>query len=99
VNYFLRRPIFSSVCSLFIVLVGLITIPALPISQYPQIAPPTVTVTATYVGASAETVEQTVTIPLEEAINGTEGLRYISSQSTNNGTVTITCTFWLHTNI
>ena len=80
-------------CSLFIVLVGLITIPALPISQYPQIAPPTVTVTATYVGASAETVEQTVTIPLEEAINGTEGLRYISSQSTNNGTVTITCTF------
>ena len=99
VNYFLRRPIFSSVCSLFIVLVGLITIPALPISQYPQIAPPTVTVTATYVGASAETVEQTVTIPLEEAINGTEGLRYISSQSTNNGTVTITCTFSLDTNI
>ncbi len=99
VNYFLRRPIFASVCSLFIVLVGLITIPALPISQYPQIAPPTVTVTATYVGASAETVEQTVTIPLEEAINGTEGLRYISSQSTNNGTVTITCTFSLDTNL
>lgn len=98
-TYFLRRPIFASVCSLFIVLVGLITIPSLPISQYPQIAPPTVTVTATYVGASAETVEQTVTIPLEEAINGTEGLRYISSQSTNNGTVTITCTFSLDTNL
>ena len=98
-SYFLRRPIFASVCSLFIVLVGLITIPTLPISQYPQIAPPTVTLTATYAGASAETVEQTVTIPLEEAINGTEGLRYISSQSTNNGTVTITCTFSLGTNL
>jgi HAE1 family hydrophobic/amphiphilic exporter-1 len=99
VNFFLRRPIFASVCSLFIVLVGLITIPTLPISQYPQIAPPTVTVTATYTGASAETVEQTVTIPLEEAINGTSGLRYISSQSNNNGTVTITCTFSLDTNL
>jgi HAE1 family hydrophobic/amphiphilic exporter-1 len=99
VSYFLRRPIFASVCSLFIVLVGLITIPALPISQYPQIAPPTVTVTATYNGATAETLEQTVTIPLEEAINGTQGLRYISSQSNNNGTVTITCTFSLDTNL
>ena len=98
-TYFLRRPIFASVCSLFIVLVGLITIPTLPIAQYPQIAPPTVTVTATYIGASAETVEQTVTIPLEEAINGTSGLRYISSQSNNNGTVTITCTFSLDTNL
>ncbi|MGH7662631.1 MAG: efflux RND transporter permease subunit, partial [Vulcanimicrobiaceae bacterium] len=98
-SYFLRRPIFATVCSLFIVLVGLITIPTLPIAQYPQIAPPTVTVTATYVGASAETLEQTVTIPLEEAINGTQGLRYISSQSNNNGTVTITCTFSLDTNL
>ena len=98
-SYFLRRPIFASVCSLFIVLVGLITIPTLAISQYPQVAPPTVTVTATYNGASAETVEQTVTIPLEEAINGTQGLRYISSQSSNNGTVTITCTFDLGTNL
>ncbi|MBV8425029.1 MAG: efflux RND transporter permease subunit, partial [Candidatus Eremiobacteraeota bacterium] len=86
-------------CSFFIVLVGLITLPTLAISQYPQIAPPTVTVTATYIGASAETVEQTVTIPLEEAINGTSGIRYISSQSTNNGTVTITCTFSLDTNL
>ncbi len=98
-NFFLRRPIFAAVCSLVIVLVGLITIPTLPISQYPQIAPPTVTVTATYNGADAETLEQTVTTPLEEAINGTQGLRYISSQSNNNGSVTITCTFSLDTNL
>ena len=98
-NFFLRRPIFASVCSLVIVLVGLITIPTLPISRYPQVAPPQVTVSATYTGASAETVEQTVTVPLEEAINGVSGLRYISSSSANNGTVTITCTFDLSTNL
>ena len=98
-NYFLRRPIFASVCSLVIMLVGLIAIPTLPISQYPQIAPPAVTVSATYIGANAETLEQTVTIPLEEAINGVSGLRYISSSSANNGTVAITCTFDLGTNL
>ena len=98
-NYFLRRPIFASVCSLVIMLVGLIAIPTLPISQYPQIAPPAVTISATYIGANAETIEQTVTIPLEEAINGVSGLRYISSSSTNNGTVAITCTFDLGTNL
>ncbi len=82
-----------------ILLVGLIAIPTLPISQYPQIAPPTVTVSATYTGASAQTLEATVTTPLEEAINGVAGLRYISSTSTSTGVVTITCVFNLGTNL
>jgi HAE1 family hydrophobic/amphiphilic exporter-1 len=94
-EFFLRRPIFASVASLVILLVGLISIPILPIAQYPNIAPPTVTVTAVYTGASAEAVESSVTTPLEEAINGVQGLRYISSQSGNDGTSQITCTFSL----
>jgi HAE1 family hydrophobic/amphiphilic exporter-1 len=93
VDFFLRRPIFASVCSLVIVLLGLVSIPILPIAQYPNIAPPTVTVTATYTGASAEAVEASVTTPLEQAINTVQGLRYISSQSGSDGTSTITCTF------
>jgi HAE1 family hydrophobic/amphiphilic exporter-1 len=94
-EFFLRRPIFASVVSLVILLLGLIAIPILPIAQYPNIAPPTVTVTALYTGASAEAVESSVTTPLEEAINGVQGLRYISSQSGNDGTSQITCTFSL----
>jgi HAE1 family hydrophobic/amphiphilic exporter-1 len=94
-EFFLRRPIFASVASLVILLLGLVSIPILPIAQYPNIAPPTVTVTAVYTGASAEAVESSVTTPLEEAINGVQGLRYISSQSGSDGTSTITCTFSL----
>ncbi len=90
-KFFLRRPIFAAVCSLVVLLAGLIVMPTLPIAQYPRIAPPVVTVSATYLGASAEEVESSVTVPLEEAINGVEGLRYITSQSTNNGASTITC--------
>jgi len=99
VNYFIRRPIFAAVCSMVIMLVGLIAIPTLPVSQYPQIAPPTVTVSATYVGANAQTLEATVTTPLEEAINGVAGLHYMSSTSTSNGTVSIVCVFNLGTNL
>jgi HAE1 family hydrophobic/amphiphilic exporter-1 len=80
-------------------LAGLIVIPTLPIAQYPQIAPPVVTVTANYIGANAQAVESAVTTPLEQAINGVEGLRYITSQSTNQGVSTITCTFNLGTNL
>ncbi|MHB8592659.1 MAG: efflux RND transporter permease subunit, partial [Vulcanimicrobiaceae bacterium] len=69
-GFFLRRPIFAAVCSLVILIAGLIAIPTLPVAQYPQIAPPTVTVTANYIGASPEAVETSVTTPLEEAING-----------------------------
>ncbi len=93
IEFFLRRPIFAAVCSMIIVLVGAICIPTLPIAQFPKIAPPVVTVTANYTGASAEAVEDSVTIPLEEAINGVQGLRYMSSQSSNDGTSTITVTF------
>jgi HAE1 family hydrophobic/amphiphilic exporter-1 len=98
-DFFLRRPVFAAVCSLLILLAGLIAIPTLPIAQFPQIAPPVVTVTAQYIGASAETVETSVTTPLEEAINGVEGLRYITSTSGNDGSSTITCTFNLNRNL
>ncbi|GAC1578400.1 MAG: efflux RND transporter permease subunit [Candidatus Elarobacter sp.] len=93
VDFFLRRPILASVFSLVILLLGLISIPTLPIAQYPNIAPPTVTVNAFYTGASAEAVESSVTTPLEQAINGVQGLKYISSQSGSDGQSTITCTF------
>jgi HAE1 family hydrophobic/amphiphilic exporter-1 len=98
-EFFLRRPVFAGVCALLIVLAGLIAIPTLPIAQFPQIAPPVVTVSAQFIGASAETVETSVTTPLEEAINGVEGLRYITSTSGNDGSSTITCTFDLDRNL
>jgi HAE1 family hydrophobic/amphiphilic exporter-1 len=97
-RFFLSRPIFAIVCSAVIIILGLVAIPGLPISQYPQITPPVVTVTATYIGASPESVESAVTIPLENAINGVEGLRYISSTS-SQGTSTVTATFNLGTNL
>ncbi len=93
IEFFLRRPIFASVCSLVILLLGLVSIPLLPIAQFPIVAPPTITVTSTYTGASAQAVEASVTTPLEESINGVQGLRYISSQSGNDGSSTITCVF------
>src|SRR3954454_8681615 len=95
VDVFIRRPILSSVCSLVIILAGLVAIPTLPIEQYPQLAPPRVNVTPFYTGASAFTVESAVTNPLEQAINGVEGLQYITSNSTNSGASTITATFEL----
>ncbi len=93
VDFFIRRPIFATVCALIIILAGAMAIPTLPVAQYPQLAPPTVTVTSIYTGASAQEVESAVTTPLEEAINGAIGLRYIASSSTNNGVSTITATF------
>ncbi len=97
-KFFLTRPIFAAVCSLIVLIAGLIAIPTLPVAQYPQIAPPTVTVNAAYIGASPEAVETSVTIPLEQAINGVQGLRYISSSSAQGG-VQITCTFNLGTDL
>ena len=91
---FLRRPIFAAVCSL-VLLLGIISIPTLPVAQFPNIAPPTVTVQAIYTGASAEAVESSVTTPLEQAVNGVQGLRYISSQSASDGTSQITAVFSL----
>ncbi len=93
VNFFIHRPVFATVCALMIILAGAICIPNLPIAMYPTLAPPQVGVNCNYVGANAATVEKAVTIPLEEAINGVEGMRYIRSASTNNGTSSITATF------
>ncbi|ATB30820.1 efflux RND transporter permease subunit [Melittangium boletus] len=92
-DFFIKRPIFASVVSILITLVGAISIPGLPVEQYPDLAAPQVTVTSTYIGASAETVESAVTTVLERQLNGLEGMRYISSSSTNSGQSTITITF------
>ncbi|MGA2169260.1 MAG: efflux RND transporter permease subunit [Terracidiphilus sp.] len=93
VDFFIHRPVFATVCALLIILAGAICIPNLPVAMYPTLAPPQVGVTSNYVGANADTVEKAVTIPLEESINGVEGMRYISSSSTNSGTSSITTTF------
>ena len=93
VDFFIRRPVFATVCALLIILAGAVCIPTLPISLYPTLAPPQVTVTSNYVGANAQTVESAVTIPLEQQINGVQGMRYISSTSSNDGTSAITTTF------
>jgi HAE1 family hydrophobic/amphiphilic exporter-1 len=93
VDFFIHRPVFATVCALLIILAGAICIPNLPVAMYPSLAPPVVEVDANYVGADAETVEKAVTIPLEEAINGVEGMRYISSSSTNSGQSSIDITF------
>jgi HAE1 family hydrophobic/amphiphilic exporter-1 len=93
VDTFIRRPILASVCSLVIILGGIIAIPTLPIAQFPQLAPPTVQVGAFYTGASAQVVETAVTTPLEEAINGVPGMLYMQSSSGNDGTCSITITF------
>jgi len=93
VDFFIHRPVFATVCALMIILAGSVCIPTLPIAMYPTLTPPTVMVSTNYVGANADTVEKAVTIPLEESINGVEGMRYISSSSTNSGTSTVTTTF------
>jgi HAE1 family hydrophobic/amphiphilic exporter-1 len=93
VDTFIRRPILAAVCSLVIVLAGALAIPSMPIAWYPDVAPPTVSVTAIYTGASAETLETAVTTPLEQAINGVQGMLYMASSSTNSGVSTITLTF------
>ena len=93
VDFFIHRPVFATVCALLIILAGAVCIPTLPIELYPNLAPPQVAVTSVYVGANADTVEKAVTIPLEESINGVEGMRYITSSSTNSGVSSITISF------
>lgn len=92
-QFFIRRPKFAFVISIFITLVGLLSVNALPVAQFPQITPPTVKVTAFYPGASAEIVEETVAVPLEEAINGVEDMIYLQSKAANDGSLVITVTF------
>ena len=93
VDFFIRRPIFATVCALLIVLAGAVCIPTLPISLYPTLAPPQVVVTSNYIGANSRDVESAVTTILETSINGVEGMRYMSSTSSNDGTSAITVTF------
>jgi len=93
-KFFILRPIFASVIAIILVLAGLVALKTLPIAQYPEIAPPTVTITATYPGASSETLSKTVAAPIEEQLSGIENLLYFSSTSNSaNGQVTITVTF------
>ncbi|MBT7350953.1 MAG: efflux RND transporter permease subunit, partial [Phycisphaerae bacterium] len=93
IDFFIKRPIFATVVSLVITLVGLVSMSVIPIALYPQVAPPMVTVTSNYTGASADTVSNVVTRLIEEQVNGVEGMIYMSSSSTNNGTSTIQVTF------
>ncbi len=92
-RFFIDRPIFAAMLALTIALVGAIAYFALPVSQYPNIVPPTVIVSANYPGANAQTVEETVAAPLAQAINGVDDMLYQSSQSTGDGTLAITVTF------
>ncbi len=98
-KFFINRPIFASVISIIIVIAGLVASQVLPVAQYPQIAPPTVLITATYPGASAETLAKTVAAPIEEQLNGVENMVYFTSSASANGSVTITATFEVGTNV
>jgi HAE1 family hydrophobic/amphiphilic exporter-1 len=98
VDFFIHRPVFATVCALLIILAGAAVVPTLPVAQFPNLAPPQVGVTSFYIGASAQTVESAVTIPLEQQINGAEGMKYITSTSGNDGTSQILVTFDLNRN-
>ena len=93
IQTFIDRPIFAGVISVTIIIIGLIGLSQLPIEQFPEIAPPTVKVSATYTGANAETVMKSVNVPLEEAINGVENMSYMVSTAANTGTASITVYF------
>src|SRR5215208_5361615 len=98
-KFFIDRPIFASVLSLVVTLAGGIAAFTLPIAQYPEIAPPTVEVSATYPGANAQVVADTVAAPIEQQVNGVEGMMYMSSQCTNDGNYTLSITFKLGTDL
>ena len=93
VNFFIERPIFAASVAIIMVLAGLICYPLLPVAQFPEVTPPQVVVSATYPGASAQVVADTVTTPLEQQINGVPGMIYMSSTSANDGSSSTTVTF------
>jgi HAE1 family hydrophobic/amphiphilic exporter-1 len=92
-DVFIRRPILATVCSLIVILAGAICIPLLPVARYPELTPPSVTITAFYTGANAQAVESAVTTPIEQIVNGVEGMTYMQSSSTNSGVATINVFF------
>src|SRR5512136_2933944 len=98
-RFFIHRPIFASVLSIILTLAGGIAVVTLPIAQYPEITPPTVEVSAIYPGANAQVVADTVASPIEQQVNGVEGMLYMSSQCTNDGNYTLTVTFKLGTDL
>jgi len=98
-HFFITRPVFAAVISIVMIIAGALSILGLPVAQYPEIAPPTVTVTTSYPGANAQTVAETVATPIEEQVNGVENMLYMSSQSTNYGAMTLTITFKVGTNL
>ncbi|MFZ0840962.1 MAG: efflux RND transporter permease subunit, partial [Xanthobacteraceae bacterium] len=98
-HFFIDRPIFASVVSIVIVILGAVAYVRLPVAQYPEIAPPVITVTGQYPGASAETIADTVVAPIEQQINGVEQMLYISSNSTADGRFTISVTFDIGVNL
>lgn len=95
-NFFIDRPIFATVISIFILLAGVIALRSLPIAEYPQLTAPTIQVSATYPGATAQQVEQSVAMPIEEQVNGAQDMMYMSSSSTNTGQMTLIVTFALN---
>ena len=97
IRFFIDRPIFSTVISVVFVLAGGVAVFTLPVAQYPEVTPPTVLVSALYPGANARTVEETVAAPIEEQVSGVEGMAYMSSRSTNDGSYNLTVTFQLGT--
>ncbi|HCX19201.1 MAG TPA: multidrug efflux RND transporter permease subunit, partial [Afipia sp.] len=97
-RFFIDRPIFAGVLSALILLAGLLSLPALPISEYPEVAPPIVTVRALYPGANPKVIIESVATPLEEQINGVENMLYMNSQATTDGVLTLNVTFRLGTN-
>ena len=98
-HFFIDRPIFAAVVSIIFVILGGVAFARLPVAQYPEIAPPVINVSGQYPGASAEVVASTVVTPLEQQINGVEGMLYMTSQSNNDGSYSLDVTFELGTNV
>jgi len=98
-KFFIERPVFAIVMSIIILLVGFMSLRGLPVSEYPEIVPPQITVSTSYPGASAETIAETVAAPLEQQLNGVENMLYMNSVASSSGTVSVSLTFEVGTNI